>query len=62
MLSGGLEPKKKDRDEALRDEKLFVFIRMDKLKTSRGGGNRCRCYETRRVKLEEIEISHTRWI
>jgi hypothetical protein len=27
-----------------------VFIITDKAKVSRGGGNRCRCYERRRLK------------
>ncbi len=37
-----------------------MFIITDKAKTSRRGGNRCRCYERRRAKeLEEIEASHT---
>ena len=37
-----------------------MFIITDKTKTSREGGKRCRCYERRRAKLEEIEDSHTK--
>ena len=37
----------------------FVFKITDKAKASRGGGKRCRCYERRRDKLEETEVSHT---
>ena len=40
----------------------FVFIITDKVKTRRGGGRRCRCYERWRGKTwGDWSLSHTRW-
>ena len=41
----------------LREDHMFIIT--DKTKVRWGGGSRCRCYERRRAKLEEIETSHT---